>query len=324
LQTVSYGLKSSAFLATRCLIELADRYKDDYPLASFVLKNTSYVDDIQCGSNNLVELAETKRQLIELMDKASFSLHKWCSNCSALLSDIPESVHQLSSKNFDKVNNTYIKTLGLSYDVHTDTLNMKCPVTEKQKSFTKREMLSFISKFFDPLGLVGPVLVQAKYLMQQVWFENLKWDDVLPEYLNSKMVDFTNNLIDMSYISVPRNINVNSPVKMELVGYADASNIAHGCCLYLRVISPDNHVNVNLLCSKSRINPKDKNLTTPRLELNSAVLLAKLARKVYNTLSLKYDNINTLLYSDSKIVLSWLNIEPVKLTVYIANRVEKI
>lgn len=324
LQTVSYGLKSSAFLATRCLIELADRYKDEYPLAAFVLKNTSYVDDIQCGSNNLVELAETKRQLIELMDKASFSLHKWCSNCSELLSDIPESIHQLSTKHFDKVNNTYIKTLGLSYDVHTDTLNMKCPVTEKQKGFTKREMLSFISKFFDPLGLVGPVLVQAKYLMQQVWFENLKWDDVLPEHLNSKMVDFTNNLIDMSYISVPRNINVKSPVKMELVGYADASNIAHGCCLYLRVVSPDKHVKVNLLCSKSRINPKDKRLTTPRVELNSALLLAMLARKVYNTLSLKYDNINTFLYSDSKIVLSWLNIEPVKLTVYIANRVEKI
>ncbi|KAI5637834.1 pao retrotransposon peptidase domain-containing protein [Phthorimaea operculella] len=125
------------------------------------------------------------------------------------------------------------------------------------------------------------------------------------------MVDFTNSLIDMSYISVPRNINVPESIKMELVGYADASNIAHGCCLYLRVISPDGDVTVNLLCSKSRINPKDKSLTVPRLELNSAVLLAMLARRVQNTLTLKYDNVKTFLYLDSKIVLAWLNIEPV-------------
>lgn len=130
--------------------------------------------------------------------------------------------------------------------------------------------------------------------------------------------------MNMSCISVPRNINVYPHKRLELVGYADASNIAHGCCLYLRVVRDDNTVNVNLLCSKSRINPKDKTLTIPRLELNSALLLAKLARKVHDTLAVKYNYIPIYLYLDSKIVLSWLKIESVKLTAYVANRIEKI
>nr|XP_049698115.1 uncharacterized protein LOC110376205 [Helicoverpa armigera] len=96
LQTVTYGLKSSAFLATRCLIELAERYQEKYPLASFVLKYSTYVDDVLCGSNDILELVEIKRQLIELLNLASFSLHKWCSNNTEILDDIPIEIHQLN------------------------------------------------------------------------------------------------------------------------------------------------------------------------------------------------------------------------------------
>lgn len=322
LQTVTYGVKSSAFLATRCLIELAQIYQNKYPLAAAVLKYSTYVDDIHCGSNDLSELEATKLELIAIMREASFSLHKWSSNNSEILKDIPSNLQCFDSVDFDKTSK-YIKTLGLTYDVVCDTLNMKCPETQVMNVYTKRQMLSFISKFFDPLGLVGPLLVQAKYLMQQVWFTDLKWDDVLPDELNKQWVEFANELVRMSCVSIPRNINVESSNLLELVGYADASNIAYGCCLYLRSISADNEVKVNLLCSKSRINPKNKKLTTPRLELNSALLLAMLSKKVHDTLSLKYV-VKVFLYLDSQIVLSWLNIAPVRLSVYVANRVEKI
>ncbi|XP_063540114.1 uncharacterized protein LOC134749140 isoform X1 [Cydia strobilella] len=322
LQTVTYGLKNSAFLACRCLLELAQRYESQYPLASFVLKHTCYVDDIQCGSNDLNELIQMKKELVDLMKLASLSLHKWCSNNQEILSDIPVEFHQLDSRSFDK-NNEYVKTLGLTYDVITDTLNMQCPVKEVQEKYTKRQMLSFISKFFDPLGLCGPVLVQAKILMQQVWFESLKWDEFLPQGLNQKWVDFANSLVQMSCISIARNINVQGAQSLELVGFSDASNAAHGCCLYLRVIDADNKVSVNLLCSKSRINPKAKSLTIPKLELNGALLLAILARKVYTALSLKY-SVSAHLYSDSMILLAWLKTLPVKLNMYVGNRVDKI
>ncbi|XP_028175488.1 uncharacterized protein LOC114363843 isoform X2 [Ostrinia furnacalis] len=322
LQTVTYGLKSSSFLATRCLIELAQRYKNDYPLASFALLHSSYVDDIQCGSNQLSELEQIKNELIKLLGLGGFSLHKWCSNQIDILSDIPSELHSVTEKDFDKIN-TYIKTLGLSYDLFCDMFKITCPEINLQESYTKRQVLSFISKFFDPLGLVGPIFTQAKVLMQQLWFENLKWDEVLPAELHDQWVQFVKSLIKMHCISVPRNINTLNAVSIELIGFCDASNKAYGCCLYLRVIDADNVVRIMLLCSKSRINPRNKCLTTPRLELNSALLLAILATKVHSILTLKYE-IKTFLYSDSQIVLSWLGIEPAKLSVYVSNRVEKI
>jgi len=45
---------------------------------------------------------------------------------------------------------------------------------------TKRKMLSEISKLFDPLGLIGPIITVTKILMQGLWKINLDWDDPLP------------------------------------------------------------------------------------------------------------------------------------------------
>lgn len=322
LKTVTYGLKSSAFLATRCLIELANIFESKYPLAAFVLKHSSYVDDIQCGSNSISELFCIKKELIELMSEASFALHKWYSNDLEILKDIPVELQYFGNRELDK-NNICMKTLGLSLDVSSDSLTMQCPEKELLERYTKRNMLSFISQIFDPLGILGPVLVQAKILMQKVWFLNLNWDDYLPEPLHTQWIEFARRLVEMKAISVPRNINMLAVNSIELVGYADASNVAYGCCLYLRIMDNHKTVKVNLLCSKSRINPKAKQLTTPRLELNSALLLSMLAKKVHDILCLKY-NVKTFLYMDSQIVLAWLKIQPEKLSVYVANRVKQI
>ncbi|XP_049879876.1 uncharacterized protein LOC126376494 [Pectinophora gossypiella] len=257
------------------------------------------------------------------MSEASFSLHKWFSNCPEILKDIPLELQYLGNRDLKENGNVCMKTLGLSYDVSTDALSMRCPQAEILERYTKRQVLSFISQFFDPLGLIGPVIVQAKHFMQKVWFLDLKWDDYLPDTLNTEWVDFATALVKMSSIDVPRNINVFSSQSLELVGYTDASDIAYGCCLYIRVVDDNKNVKVNLLCSKSRINPKNKKLTTPRLELNGALLLSMLAKKVYDVLSLKY-NVKTFLYSDSQIVLAWVGTEPEKLGVYVHNRVKQI
>ena len=48
---------------------------------------------------------------------------------------------------------------------------------------TKRMLLQFFAKLFDPLGLVCPVTVEMKVLFQDVCRKKLKWDDSLsPEF----------------------------------------------------------------------------------------------------------------------------------------------
>ena len=65
---------------------------------------------------------------------------------------------------------------------------------------------------------------------------------------------------------------------IELHGFADASNKALGGIVYLRIQS-GNSVVCNLVASKTRVSPTT-GATTPRLELLSALVLARLITSV--------------------------------------------
>ncbi|XP_068692706.1 uncharacterized protein [Montipora foliosa] len=39
---------------------------------------------------------------------------------------------------------------------------------------------SFVSKLFDPLGYVEPIIVRAKIMIQDLWKQNLSWDQEVP------------------------------------------------------------------------------------------------------------------------------------------------
>ncbi|KAF5283061.1 hypothetical protein FQR65_LT14078 [Abscondita terminalis] len=72
----------------------------------------------------------------------------------------------------------------------------------------------------------------------------------------------------------------------------------------------------------ARIAPINSNLTVPKLELNSALLLAVLTNKIYQLLKSQIDEV--FLYSDSNVVLAWIKTEPIKLKPYVGNRILKI
>ena len=48
---------------------------------------------------------------------------------------------------------------------------------------TKRSLLSLVSRLFDPLGLLSPLTVRGKILIQEAWREKATWDEPLgPQY----------------------------------------------------------------------------------------------------------------------------------------------
>ncbi|GFV11020.1 hypothetical protein TNCV_2717651 [Trichonephila clavipes] len=65
---------------------------------------------------------------------------------------------------------------------------------------------------------------------------------------------------------------------------------------------------VKLVTIKSRVAPV-KSVTMPRLELCAAVLLAKLMKRVETALQMKTPPV--YLWSDSTIVLAWIQKEPI-------------
>ncbi|KOB69639.1 Uncharacterized protein OBRU01_16492 [Operophtera brumata] len=119
LDTVTYGQKSSSFLATRCLHELATKYKEQFPLASYILSYCTYVDDACYSHSDIEVILEAKRQLIKLLGKGSFFTHKWASNCQKILEGISLDKQQFDDLDLQK-NNVYMKTLGLTLNVAKD------------------------------------------------------------------------------------------------------------------------------------------------------------------------------------------------------------
>ncbi|KAL0893471.1 hypothetical protein ABMA27_013673 [Loxostege sticticalis] len=327
LDTVTYGLKSSSYLATRCLLELANRYEHDFPLASFVLKNCTYIDDVLYSNADLGILMETKRQLCEMLRLGSLDTHKWSSNQASVLSDIPLQKQHFESLDFEQDCNFNIKTLGLQLNLKQDSFIISSSKNQTtNKNITKSSILSCIARFYDPLGFASPIIVKAKAIMQQLWEDKLDWNAKPSEKIISDWLQFSENLASMQPIHLDRNIPISSTATaVQLIGFADASSsTGYGCCLYLRVVEKEGNVRTFLLCSKSRINPRAKPLTIPRLELNAALLLAKLASKVYSTLILKIKVDNVFLHSDSQIVLAWIGTDLTRLQAYACNRVRMI
>ncbi|GFU62399.1 integrase catalytic domain-containing protein [Trichonephila clavipes] len=85
LNTVTYGTASAPFLAMRTLKQISIDEGENFPLAASVLCDDFYMDDVLSGANSL-EVAKTlQHQLIDILQTAQMSLHKWCGNASELI-----------------------------------------------------------------------------------------------------------------------------------------------------------------------------------------------------------------------------------------------
>ncbi|XP_062717001.1 uncharacterized protein LOC134292162 [Aedes albopictus] len=117
----------------------------------------------------------------------------------------------------------------------------------------------------------------------------------------------------------------------EIMGFADASSKAYGCCVYLRGVKFDGTAEMKLLCGRSRVAPLKEGkriprsdnepgeLTIPRLELCAAKLLTEQVLKITDAVEVKIDRI--VLWSDSKIVLRWIDYLKADAPVFVRNRI---
>lgn len=157
-------------------------------------------------------------------------------------------------------------------------------------------------------------------LLQVLWQLKLSWDESLPIHLYTEWRRYQESLLHLNSLQIDRNA---VPYKntIELHGFCDASEKAYGACIYVRSMNDKGHISSKLLCSKSRVAPL-QSTTIPRLELCAAVLLARLMVKVESTLSLKIDH--KFYWTDSTIVLAWINTTTRQLKTFAANRVAEI
>jgi len=103
---------------------------------------------------------------------------------------------------------------------------------------------------------------------------------------------------------------------VQLHGLCDASEKAYAVAVYVRAKSQSGNITVSLISSKSKVAPVNT-VSIPRLELCGALLLAELMESVQESLTLEISEIRA--WTDSTIVLAWLDSSPSRWKTFVAN-----
>ena len=229
LNTVTYGMASSSFLAIRCLQEIALQMQTNYPTASSTILKDFYVDDLLTGSQTVEDLKHLKEDISSILNHANFKLRKWKSN-AAELSD-PDSRQEASVTLGEPT-----KVLGLLWNTATDTFHYKLKLEQSRGKITKREILSQIGRVYDPLGWIGPVMVKAKIIFQRLWQLNCGWDDHIAGEVRELWIHWKVQIHGIQALAILRKIMHEDTIKTEMHGFCDTSEAAYGACMYLRCI----------------------------------------------------------------------------------------
>ena len=196
------------------------------------------------------------------------------------------------------------------------------PISLKDTPLTRRGILATLSSIFDPLGIISPFLLKGKKILQDVVCDGKSWDDPLSEEQRRSWITWRSSLEKLSEVTVARCYSdlSKSSVKATLHCFSDASEIGYGQVSYLQVVDGSN-VSVSQVIAKSRVSPT-KPVTIPRLELAATTVSAR----VYTMLreELKMKDLDVVFWTDSKIVLGYIQNESKRFKIFVGNRVQLI
>jgi len=139
--------------------------KQELPLAAKVVEQDFYMDDVLIGESTLKNVMTLQEQLTELLARGKFPLWKWKANNQNILKHLAECNKADDLLVIDK--DQPLKTLGFLWNANMDNLQYRVELDDRV-SYTKRHVLSKISQVFDPLGLIAPVLIVGKIIMQKM------------------------------------------------------------------------------------------------------------------------------------------------------------
>lgn len=335
LMTVTFGTASAPYLAVRTMHQVAYDEGENYPLAVDKVLNCFYMDDLMTGCSTVEEGVNLYRQIVGLLGKGGFRLQKWNSNNRELLKQInkyentekykieqTEEEDRTNEDNIEMKLDTTIKILGLTWNRSEDIFQYKVQLPSSSGPITKRKIISDIARIFDPLGWIAPAVILAKMMIQKLWLSGIGWDEAVPTELLEEWKTYHTELPQLTTVKIPRWLGMTTDdVDVEMHGFCDASKLAYAAVIYLRVCKLNGDIQTTLLVAKTRVAPI-KQISIPRLELCGAVLLARLINEAIEVTGIPKEKVRA--WTDSTIVLAWLNSHPNKWKTFVANRVSEI
>ena len=164
-----FGAGPSLFLLDGTLRHHIEKYEKEDPEFVRKLVESFYVNDLATGSHSKCDAFHLNQKIKSRMAEGGFVLQKWKNNRNWLKPHICSRAYAQTT--LGNLMGKGDKILGVSWDKENDVFRFPLEELVKRSKvgkITKRAVLSVISSLFDPMGIISPVMVNAKILFQDI------------------------------------------------------------------------------------------------------------------------------------------------------------
>ena len=160
--------------------------------------------------------------------------------------------------------------------------------------------------------------------MQRLCKTQVHWDEPLEGDALKTWMDLSTTLLKSKPVAIDRYYfsTQDTSVQYQLFGFCDASTVAYAAVIYIVELTPSGKY-FSFVASKTHVSPL-KTQTIPRLELLSALLLARLMKTVMDSLSTTLTLQVPRCFTDSQISLCWIKGTEKEWKPFVQNRANEI
>ena len=323
IKTLIYGVVSSGNQAECALRKTAKLKEGQYPRASDIIHNDTYVDDTISGEKDPKACEKSVKELKMVLKTGGFELK----GVTLSGEDPPEHLSE------DKLS---VNTGGYKWFPNLDILKLKggdfnfSKKTRGRKDthalgvipdkLTRSHCVGASSEVFDPLGRAVPITCGFKVDRKRL--NGLAWDEYV-SVEDKKLWDFNFSLIqDLKEVVFRRAIVPEDALNLDIqtLDVGDASSLLMCSAIYARFQLKSGGYSCQLVFARTKIVPDD--MSMPRAELSAAVLNAATGHVV--KMSFGKFHKGHIKLTDSQVALYWISTFKAELLLWVRNRVIEI
>ena len=287
------------------------------------IRREFYVDDLCSSKKKVSEIKEIIIDGRKKLKENGLNLTAFVVNDETIANEIEEDCKAVEMIDFSSAEVVNSKTLGIRLDVKADQFIYINYPQRDDKEVTRRIMLTKVPRLFDPANLIVPIAMKGRIIFQDVTRLRLGWDDPVPPEITKVWNQWLDSLTGLELVRFDRCLLPEGYADgvSELIHFSDASRRAYGACTYLRTITHEGKIKVDLLMSRGRVSPL-KEHSIARLELCGALESVRLDRYLKETMDIPF--VRSTYFVDSKIALAYIANNSKRFSVFVANRVREI
>jgi hypothetical protein len=316
MKSMMFGARCSPCSAQYVRDCVARESEEAFPRAAEAVRRNMYMDDYLDATDDVAGAKGLVSDVTKLLERGGFHITSWASNVSAALHEVEGGDKGASLVAIGETPSTE-RVLGIHWEPSTDNFIFRYTGEglEGPDWPTKRQALSETMRVFDPMGFIGSLTVRAKIILQEIWRSGIGWDEPLHEEHARRWREWKAQLANLD-VRIPRCCVYLKTEQVTLHLFGDASERA--CCTVAYFTHPHGR---SFIASRCRVAPL-KPLSIPRLELQAALMAARLAASIKKETNMSISR--TVFWTDSTTVLCWLRTDPLKYSAFVANRLGEI